>query len=203
MSEFASAGFTKARLESIAQGAGVTKGLLYYYFEDREDLLTSLYAEINELLVSLVGPLPAKPTPDQFWSWIERIYRNVLERVAREPVMMAFLARIMTEVTSGIVPPGFEKHKQGTQSGVMKVVKLGQSCGAVRQDLPLPLLLRALMNLMGACDGWIAAEAKAGKLSPATVDAVLRLYRSAFAAPVVPSRPTAPRGRGRAAGAKS
>jgi AcrR family transcriptional regulator len=185
MSEFASAGLAKGNLQNVAKGAGVSKGLLYYYFEDREDILASLYAEVGTLLVSIVGTAPEKPHPGEFWDWIDRIYHNVLDVMSRQPVLMGFVARILAEVSHGLVPPGFEKHSKGTRLAVMEVVGLGQRCGAIRTDLPEPLLVRAVMHMMGACDRWILSEAQAGKLSASTPDVVLNLYKSAFAAPVV------------------
>lgn len=180
MLEFSAAGFAKARLEDIAAAAGVTKGLLYYYFEDREDLLTSLYSEVEEALAAIISPPPPKPTPNEFWDWIEGVYKVAIDTLAPEPAMMAFLARVITEVTNGIIPPGFEKHYKGTRSGVMKVISLGQSCGAVRTDLPDSLLLASVMSLMSSSDQWILSEAKANRLSSKTPATVLRLYKSAF-----------------------
>lgn len=37
---FASTGYRATRLEQVAEAAGVTKGTIYYYFENKDDLLT-------------------------------------------------------------------------------------------------------------------------------------------------------------------
>lgn len=37
---FATAGYRATRLEQVAEAAGVTKGTIYYYFENKDDLLT-------------------------------------------------------------------------------------------------------------------------------------------------------------------
>ncbi|MBY0503845.1 MAG: TetR/AcrR family transcriptional regulator [Bryobacteraceae bacterium] len=180
MAEFATAGFDKGRLETIAKAAGVTKGLLYYYFEDREDVLATLYTEVVEKLAPVVGPQPAAPSPQQFWDWVEGIYRNVLSVLQDEPVVLSFMVRILTAVTSGTVPPGFAPHMEGTRNTVAALVKLGCQCGAIRHDLPESLLLGAVMSLMTASDRWIVEQAQTGQITTETPDCVLRLYRSAF-----------------------
>lgn len=187
MAEFASAGFSQAKLQNIAKAAGVTKSLLYYYFEDRADLLATLYEVVSSTLAGILGPLPPQPSADEFWSWIEAVYCKVLAALGQQPVLMAFLVRVLSEVSSGMTPPGFEKHVKRTNSGVAGLVALGQGCSALRTDLPQSLLLSAVMSLMVTCDRWIVAEAQSGRLSAATPVIVLRLYKSAFSpAPPAP-----------------
>lgn len=183
MAEFATEGFTKAKLENVAKAAGVTKGLLYYYFEDREDLLGSLFVEVEDRLGPLVGKPPTKPGPEEYWDWVGGVYRTMLEVVGQEPVLMGFLVRTITEVTSGMVPAGFEKHMRKTSAGVRAVVGLGQRCGAVRKDLPEELLQGAVIGVMSACDRWLMTEAQAGRLKGKSAEVVVRLYRSAFSPP--------------------
>jgi AcrR family transcriptional regulator len=170
-------------LQSIAKAAGVTKSLLYYYFEDRLDLLATLYELVSTTLGAILGPLPEGASASEFWDWIEGVYRNVLAVVAPQPVLMAFVVRVLSEVNSGVTPPGFEKHVARTTNGVAALVDLGQRCSALRSDLPQPLLLSAVMALMGTCDRWIVAEAQEGRLSEATAATVVQLYKSAFASP--------------------
>lgn len=40
MEVFATTGYRATRLEQVAEAAGVTKGTIYYYFENKDDLLT-------------------------------------------------------------------------------------------------------------------------------------------------------------------
>src|SRR3982751_2392486 len=62
--EFAQAGISGARTDTIAQAAGVNKALLYYYFQDKETLygaaldhvFGSLAAAINEVLEREMPP---------------------------------------------------------------------------------------------------------------------------------------------------
>jgi AcrR family transcriptional regulator len=73
----ASEGYANATLTDIARGAGVAKGLLWHYFDDRDDLmrqtLTHLVARVRDAVVADLD-LTA-PAPD--------VIREVLARTAR------------------------------------------------------------------------------------------------------------------------
>lgn len=52
LSEFAERGFHDASIEGIAERAGLTKGAVYYYFHDKDDLAADLQAELWERLAA-------------------------------------------------------------------------------------------------------------------------------------------------------
>lgn len=52
--EFLEKGYMKASLRSICKKAGVTTGALYFFFENKEDLLTAVVAETLDGLMELV-----------------------------------------------------------------------------------------------------------------------------------------------------
>lgn len=67
LEEFESKGFTCARVDDIAARAGVSKGTIYNYFENKEALLTGLAEEVaTQLQGDLTSSAAAKePLPDQ------------------------------------------------------------------------------------------------------------------------------------------
>ena len=64
MQEFAKRGFAATRLEDVAERAGVTKGTIYFYFKDKEELfkaaarssLEPALTEIEALAATFDGP---------------------------------------------------------------------------------------------------------------------------------------------------
>ena len=52
--EFASKGFDGARVDEIARSAGVNKALIYYYYKNKEELLTILFLETRDAVVALM-----------------------------------------------------------------------------------------------------------------------------------------------------
>jgi AcrR family transcriptional regulator len=65
---FAARGYRAARLEEVADAAGMTKGAIYYYFDSKEDLLRralqhwhrAIFTEIAEALRAERGPASVK-----------------------------------------------------------------------------------------------------------------------------------------------
>lgn len=52
--EFASKGFDGARVGEIAKSAGVNKALIYYYYKNKEELLTLLFLEARDAVIALM-----------------------------------------------------------------------------------------------------------------------------------------------------
>lgn len=65
---FASRGYAASRIQDVAAAAGVTKGTVYYYFDNKEALLVrlvasrdrELFGELEALLAGATGPVSAK-----------------------------------------------------------------------------------------------------------------------------------------------
>ena len=56
LSLFARNGFHATSISQIAQKAGISKGLLYNYFESKEELLSELFNTITEDIVNMLDP---------------------------------------------------------------------------------------------------------------------------------------------------
>lgn len=75
---FAQKGFARTRMEDIAQQAGVTKGTIYLYFENKEDVLKSLVrSSIGTTLDSAVANI------DRFTGSSRDLLRTVLTAISR------------------------------------------------------------------------------------------------------------------------
>jgi AcrR family transcriptional regulator len=51
---FTACGYADASMEEIAERAGVTRGPLYHYFDDKQDLFRAVYAEVERYLAEKV-----------------------------------------------------------------------------------------------------------------------------------------------------
>jgi len=61
LEEFSARGFAATRLDDVAARAGVAKGTIYLYFDDKESLFQEL---VRALVVPLVGGIAAAPLSD-------------------------------------------------------------------------------------------------------------------------------------------
>src|ERR1700742_4039483 len=61
LEEFSASGFAATRLDDVARRAGVAKGTIYLYFQDKEALFEEL---VRSMLSPVVGALTAAPAID-------------------------------------------------------------------------------------------------------------------------------------------
>jgi AcrR family transcriptional regulator len=90
--EFARRGLDKASTNRIAVGAQVSKSLLFYYFDDKQDLFAAVVGEVSrELLGALAPPSEAPSDPAAFWAAFEALYGQLFDALERRPSMRAFV----------------------------------------------------------------------------------------------------------------
>jgi AcrR family transcriptional regulator len=80
MHVFSEKGFTKATNKDVAREAGITPGLIYYYFESKEKLLEAMVESRSpiRLLTSLTPQVLALP-PEAFLRFIIRQILSIIE----------------------------------------------------------------------------------------------------------------------------
>lgn len=184
--EVAEHGFEKASVAGIAERAGTSKASLFYYFDDRDSMLAAAVAALFSDVLGLgkdAPPLSVPPSAEALWAGLEMAYRGVAERVAEDPVRAGFgrewLKLMSKEETPSILAPFVEQ----ARAVVDQLVSAGLACGALRADLPRPLLVRTLFAVAVAADTWMADEARRGASVDELARPVMALVRSAFGAP--------------------
>src|SRR5579864_6065037 len=82
MSVFARQGFTKATNKDIAREAGITPGLIYYYFESKDAVLNAILETRTPIqLISTLPPQAFDLPPERF---LKMLLQRVLEIVETE-----------------------------------------------------------------------------------------------------------------------
>lgn len=182
--EFAENAFERASYNRIIETAGVSKGAVYYYFEDKADLYATVVRRVVDELATRVGDLGPVANPDTFWDEVAALARRTLEFLIGEPHIAALARDIYGGAarSNGRDPLGELVERANTW--VERTLAVGQGIGAVRTDLPLDLLARALTGLLVASDRWFVERFE--HLDPGELEAlswkVLELCRS-LAAP--------------------
>jgi AcrR family transcriptional regulator len=75
---FAEDGYAHTSVERIADHAGIAKGLIYSYFESKEDLLYRILAEgVNRMSE---GIFPDNLTPELFVESMDKLFDRILEQ---------------------------------------------------------------------------------------------------------------------------
>ncbi len=153
--EFAERGYEGASLNQIIEDAGISKGSLYYYFDDKEDLFLTVWKTAIDRLMEEVGPFDVEAlTAESFWDAFRDWTRRSLDYVYRNEwyvkVGRAFVGLRSDPQASDAVREMLEWARDLTRS----ILQRGQALGVVRRDLPLTLLVDILMAVDAAGDRW-------------------------------------------------
>lgn len=82
-------GFHNTPVSKIAKRSGVSAGIIYHYFDDKDDLIRALYAEIKRKLarVLMQGDPHKLPWPDN----LKRVWLNAYHYYVAHPMETRFL----------------------------------------------------------------------------------------------------------------
>src|SRR5712692_3876616 len=80
MRVFAQKGFTRATNKDVAREAGITPGLIYYYFESKEKLLEAILESRSPIrLLTSMPPQVLALSPEVFLPFMLRQVFNIIE----------------------------------------------------------------------------------------------------------------------------
>ena len=155
-SEFSEHGFERASYNRIIAAAGISKGAMYYYFADKDDLYRTVLREAITRWVSNVGSPTIATTATEFWEEAERVYARSLRLMLDDP-MTGALCLSATRARQRLEghPALLELNEHAT-AWTRALITHGQSIGAIRKDLPPDLILHIGLSMMDAGDRWLA-----------------------------------------------
>lgn len=190
--EFAAHGFDGASLNRILEKSGMSKSSLYYYFDDKADLFTTLIERTMAVLFREIGGFdPDALTARTFWSTFEELYRRAIAVVGKNAWLVQFggmFYRLRSDPGKGAATG---RVFQAARNWATLIIERGQALGEVRTDLPQSLLIDSTMSLLESLDRWVvthwgelAADEK--EALPRTHIAMFRSLLGAEAARAVP-----------------
>jgi AcrR family transcriptional regulator len=152
--EFAAHGYEGASLNRILEGAGVSKGSFYYYFDDKADLFAAVVDEATEIL------LPPEPldlaalTGESFWPRLEQLFFETAERALAAP-WLATAGRLFYHPPAAELEPVVRVRLERARGYLAALVERGRELGAVRDDVPVSLLVAQVTAAAEAGDRWM------------------------------------------------
>ena len=174
LDEFAAHGFSASSLNRIIEAADISKGSLYYYFDDKEELYAHVARSELGRLFERAGPFPVPKTTDAdtFWSTLESYYRRIMTAFAASP-QLAALARDWLLAFKGPKLQQAQKEMEGALvPWFEKALAAGQRVRAVRKDAPASLLIAVVFGMGQAMDTWLLTQ----ELDTADVTKVVRMF---------------------------
>ncbi len=161
--EFARKGYENASLSRIIAGSGMSRGALYYYFADKDDLYQTVLEEFVKNLFEVWSgsaadephPFDRVKTPEEYWEEWMTHHRRSLRYSLRNPVFWEMYRRSVRIRAVGSAHPALNAAAEQIREWIGIALKRGEQVGAVRDDLPEGLLLDSVFGMMEGLDRWL------------------------------------------------
>ncbi len=119
---FAERGYTNTSVSAIAREAGVSKGLMYNYFNSKEELLHAILEDALALNLELVTRLQSVSDPkDRLRQAIEAVFTHVQQHVdywrlfislAFQPAVSGIVQRVLDHMPQAVIDFAIEAFRQ-------------------------------------------------------------------------------------------
>ncbi len=151
---FATHGFD-ASLNQIVEGAGMSKGSVYYYFDDKADLFATVLRDTWDRLFPMEDIDISSLDAESFWPAIRDWYVQTVEGMQEIPWIVG-LGRAAYSLPEEVLEGTVFGHQLAQLRDLgANLIEHGQKLGAVRTDLPSGLLLTMLAAAGMASDRWM------------------------------------------------
>jgi TetR/AcrR family fatty acid metabolism transcriptional regulator len=150
---FARQGFHSTRVSDIADEAGVAYGLVYHYFESKEEVLNELFSERWSLLLAAIDEADRSAQPPR--AKLAAVATFIVESYRHDPELMKVIIVEVTRAANSFGRTHLPEIRRAYDS-IAKIVADGQEAGAFRRDIDPAF---ASMSFYGAIEqllsGWI------------------------------------------------
>jgi AcrR family transcriptional regulator len=154
--EFADRGFDGASLSRIVKRARTSKGALYYYFEDKDDLFSTVMARATAPVLDLVAGFSLEGlTAETYWAAFEAFARRSFEYLTGHGWYVRLVRSLyrlrLRSGPGGPTAPIFD----WARTWATRILARGQALGVVRADFPLPFLVELTLAVGEVEDRWL------------------------------------------------
>lgn len=171
---FARKGLGGTRIGDIAAHAGISQGLIYHYFPNKEALFTAIVeAALETTARTAAAALEGPGTP---WERLRRLCERWLEGLTERPeILLVIVQAFSSEAVPEEARTALSRYGEQAFVNLVQLIEEGQRAGQVVLVDPIELTATFTALIQGIALGRLQAPA-AGPPSPG-VDTVLRLFR--------------------------
>jgi AcrR family transcriptional regulator len=157
--EFGRHGYADASLNQILERAGLSKGVAYYYFDDKEDLFfTVVQYYMDAVDLGYFSTLPETVTAETFWPSLAEVYRRAFVRSREIPWAFGVWRAAGDLWRHDAATPRLAAFIDQWMQLSVRLFKRGQELGLIRADLPDDLLHSWIRAVDDAHDRWVLAH---------------------------------------------
>ena len=129
---FARQGFHACRVSDIAREAGVAYGLVYHYFNSKDQVLNELFVERWSLLLAAIEEVDARPIPPR--EKLDAVAGFIIDSYRHDPELMKVIIVEVTRAANSFGRTHLPEISQAYDQ-IAKIVRDAQSAGDFRDDV--------------------------------------------------------------------
>jgi TetR/AcrR family fatty acid metabolism transcriptional regulator len=150
---FAREGFNDCRVSDIAREAGVAYGLVYHYFDSKDQVLNELFVERWSLLLTAIEEVDARSIPAR--EKLDAVAGFIIDSYRHDPELMKVIIIEVTRAANSFTRTHLPELRQA-YALIAKIVSDAQAAGEFRTDVDAEF---ASMWFYGAIEqlltGWV------------------------------------------------
>jgi AcrR family transcriptional regulator len=192
LAEFGRRGYSGGSLNVIAREAGVAKGSLFQYFEDKFDLFAHVAEQTSLTVYTAMAPHLTGPAPSEsFVEYFSRLVETWMDYMAEHPLERGLTAATNLELDPQIRQVIREPVHRLYSRALRPMLEEAVATGELRADTDLDALLAMLILLLPHLalapfePGLDAALPLFGQPGPVRAHRARRLVATVFAASLV------------------
>ncbi len=175
---FGEGGFAGATVSEIARRAGVSNGLLYTFFRNKEHLLAVV---LQEILRDWVRAMVPRDASESAGAALEGMLRRSVEFCRTHPLLPALL-RGERELQLQRIRGASRHRVQAHRDLVAGILRRGIAAGELRRDLDVPAVADVICQLQAEYSSRAYRQDPDFPDDPAIVEAAVRFIRDAVRA---------------------
>ena len=148
---FARQGFHGCRVSDVADEAGVAYGLVYHYFDSKEEILNTLFLERWQIMLDAIAEIDRESIPAR--EKLHRVASFIIDSYRHEPELMKVIIVEVTRAANSFGRLHLEPIRQAYQ-GIAGIVEDARAEGAFKSDIPATF---AAMCFYGAIEQLLTA----------------------------------------------
>ncbi len=150
---FARRGFHHCRVSDVADEAGVAYGLVYHYFESKEEILNTLFTERWQLMLDAITEIDSQNVPAR--DKLYMVASFIIDSYRHEPQLMKVIIVEVTRAANSFGREHLEKIREA-YGMIAAIVESARADGSFKEDISADF---AAMCFYGAIEqllsGWI------------------------------------------------
>jgi TetR/AcrR family fatty acid metabolism transcriptional regulator len=150
---FARQGFHHCRVSDVADEAGVAYGLVYHYFNSKEEILNTLFLERWQIMLDAIGEIDARAMPSR--DKLRAVAGFIIDSYQHDPDLMKVIIVEVTRAANSFGAVHLEEIRKAYE-GIAAIVEAARAEGSFKSGIPSEF---AAMVFYGAIEqlltGWI------------------------------------------------